>query len=155
MARLVPIYFDEVVPGDVYKVNTEVMVRLAPMIAPVMHEINVYVHYFFVPSRILWTEFKNWYTGGPDGTSKPVLPTIAWGSKSDGSCAVGSLGDYLGLPTTDDTVQTYSYNISELPFRAYTQIYNDYYRDQTLTTEVDITDETEIMRLRLDRDWET
>ncbi|MDV3597896.1 hypothetical protein CMU77_17965, partial [Elizabethkingia anophelis] len=54
---LVPIHCQEVIPGDKISINPQHMTRLAPMIAPVMHEVNVFIHYFFVPNRIIWS---NW-----------------------------------------------------------------------------------------------
>ena len=72
MGELVPCFMDEVVPGDRFKVNTEIMLRFAPMIAPVMHRVNVYVHYFFVPNRIVWDEWEDFITGGRLGTSSPT-----------------------------------------------------------------------------------
>ena len=45
---------DEVVPGDIFKIGNQMVLRFQPMLAPILHEINAYVHYFFVPYRLLW-----------------------------------------------------------------------------------------------------
>ena len=62
MGDLVPIYLDEVVPGDKFRVSTEMLMRLAPMISPVMHRCNAYIHYFFVPNRLVWAEWETFIT---------------------------------------------------------------------------------------------
>lgn len=147
---LIPIYMDEIVPGDQFRVKTELMLRMAPMVAPVMHRFNVYVHYFFTPSRLLWTSWEDFITGGPEGTTTPAMPTIpsvaaTWG--------IGSLPDYMGLPIPDD--DTYPYQVSKLPFRAYQLIWNDYYRNQNMTDAIDIhtMSNADLITLR-NRCWE-
>ena len=69
MGQLIPVMCDEMVPGDTSKVANQVVIRFQPLVAPIMHEINVYVHYFFVPYRILWDEWEDFITGGVDGES--------------------------------------------------------------------------------------
>ena len=59
MGELIPAYLQEIIPGDKFKVDTEMLLRCAPMIAPMMHRVNVYMHYFFVPNRLVWS---NWET---------------------------------------------------------------------------------------------
>ena len=133
LGNLIPILLQEVLPGDFFRVKSEIMLRFAPMIAPVMHRHNIYVHYFFVPNRIIWDEWEDFITGGVDGTSAPTFPQITLASTSHGE---GTLGDYLGLPTGAGS--GYRPPVSALPFRAYQQIYNDYYRDETLSPEINI-----------------
>lgn len=149
MGELIPIYSEEIVPGDMFNVKSEVMIRFSPMVAPVMHRINVYVHYFFVPNRIIWSSWEGFITGGKEGTTAPAFPTLSAQSATMGA---GSLGDYLGvgLGTGGSGFET---DINALPFRAYQQIYNDYYRDETLTTEVDYTTAGGARTLRM-RQWE-
>ena len=53
MANLIPIFCEDVVPGDHFKINSEVLARMAPMVAPMMHKVNVNVDYFFVPLKIV------------------------------------------------------------------------------------------------------
>ena len=124
MAELIPVLMEEIVPGDMFKMRTEVMVRMSPMIAPIMHRVNVYVHYFYVPSRIIWDEWEDFITGGQDGTSTPTMPTVTANGAQVGA---GTLGDYLGVGQAASGAN--SLEISALPFRAYQAIYNDYYRD--------------------------
>lgn len=134
IGNLIPVMCKEILPGDHFKVRTEMMIRLAPMIAPVMHRMNAFLHYFFVPNRIIWDEWEDFITGGVDGTLAPTPPLI---SMSASNFAEGSLADYLGFPTV--VAPTYSPSVSALPFRAYQKIYNDYYRDETLSPEISMT----------------
>jgi hypothetical protein len=152
--ELIPVFWDEIVPGDQYSVRSEVLLRFSPLIAPIMHRVNIFVHYFFVPTRLLWDEWADFITGGEDGTLAPTMPGLIWGAAHGASAAdVGSLADYLGLPTYDGTAQSAQRSVSILPFRAYQEIYNEYYRDQNLTTAVDPTVTSEALTLRK-RAWE-
>lgn len=156
---LVPIMCKEVLPGDTWQVQSSAMVRFAPMLAPIMHRVNVYVHYFFVPNRILWSDFEDFITGGRDGMANPSFPRLVFDEMWDEMGAYGQTGrdiltkhgsllDYLGLPTlSDPTADEDLWNgtfagreINLLPFAAYQKIYNDYYRDQNLQDEIDVKD---------------
>ncbi len=135
MGDLVPILVEDVVPGDKFRVNTEVFIRLAPMLAPIMHRVNVFVHYFFVPNRIIWDDWEDFITGGEDGLQTAVSPTMVWTNTNKLQADDGTLPDYMGVPRVSGTV-TQDLTVSSLPFRAYLKIYNDYYRDQNLTTAI-------------------
>lgn len=67
MFKAYPIMVEDCIPGDVWKINHELVVRMNPMVAPMMHPIRAYIHDWFVPYRILWKDFQRWYTGGQDG----------------------------------------------------------------------------------------
>lgn len=140
MGQLVPILCQEVVPGDSFRVNTEMMLRFAPMLAPIMHRVNVYTHYFFVPNRLLWNQWEDFITGGEDGTSVPVFPTLNFNSRNMKKLlTVGSLADYMGIPVVPDNVTPVNgMAVNALPFRAYQLIYNEFYRDQNLQDPVAI-----------------
>lgn len=140
MGQLVPFYLEDIVPGDRFRVNSEILMRLAPMVAPVMHRINVYTHYFFVPNRLLWDNWESFITGGVDGLSAPTFPTIVSSLGTKSQFLKGTLVDYFGLPVMEDTtVPDNNITISALPFRAYQLIYNEFYRDQTLQTAIALT----------------
>lgn len=139
MGELVPFFVQECVPGDKWRAKSEIMMRLAPMVAPVMHRVNVYTHYFFVPNRIIWNEWEDFITGGVDGQSMPAFPQVQLGEANKFWFAPGQLPDYMGAPTCDPTkTLVNSLVISQLPFRAYQMIYNEYYRDQNLIQPIDI-----------------
>ena len=66
MGRLTPILTMEVVPGDSINIDTEMLIRFAPMLAPIMHRVDAYVHFFFVPNRLLWSGWEDFITGNQD-----------------------------------------------------------------------------------------
>lgn len=147
MGQLIPIMCDEVVPGDFLKIGNQAVIRFQPMVAPMLHEVQMFTHYFFVPNRLMWNNAHpdNWetfITGGPDGAHAPTLPTWIPGDDS-----IGSLWDYMGFPTGVDPAAG-SYPV-DFPRRAYNMVYNEYYRDENLIAEVALTNET-----ILNRCWE-
>lgn len=131
MGELLPIGLTEVLPGDTIQQATSVFMRLAPMVAPVMHPVHVKIHHWYVPLRLIWDEFEDFITGGPDGLNVSEFPIITTPS---GGFPVGSLADYFGIPTGVAGLE-----LSALPFRAYALIYNDWYRDQDLENPLDIS----------------
>lgn len=141
MGDLVPCLVQEVIPGDKFRVSQEHLIRMHPMLAPLMHRVDVYTHYFFVPNRIIWNEFEDFITGGEDGKANPVFPTISRSTESPMNKITmgrGQLADYLGFPSaqmSDHGDGSFS-PISALPFRAYQTIYNEYYRDQNLQEKI-------------------
>lgn len=129
--KLVPIMVMDCVPGDRVQLKSNVLVRFAPMLAPVMHRVNVYVHYFFVPTRIQWDNFEKFITGGENGLDNTVWPHF---NANMANIQPSSLHDYLGTPTAVDGVSEGSttQDISMIPYNAYQRIYDEYYRDQNL-----------------------
>ena len=131
MGQLIPVACEEVVPGDIFKIGNQMVLRFQPMLAPILHEVNVYVHYFFVPYRILWDPWEAFITGGSDGQNTTPLPQWASASRD-----IGSLWDYLGFPT-GVTIPSVNQPMA-FPKMAYAKIYNEYYRDETLQAEADL-----------------
>ena len=125
MGNLVPIMCEDVSPGDTFRLNTDAVVRFAPMLAPLMHEIDVYTHYFFVPNRLTWTNWENFITGGERGDDVSVVPTI---TSPSGGFGVSSLVDYLYGCNVDAEGLT----VDAMPARAYQLILNEWYRQQDL-----------------------
>lgn len=135
MGELVPIGMLEVLPGDSIQQATSALVRASPLLAPVMHPVHCHIRHFFVPNRLIWDNWEDFITGGPDGLNNSALPWKSYGSGFASLSAVGSLGDYLGLPEYTGTPTT----VSALPFRAYALIWNEYYRDQDLQTPLTVS----------------
>lgn len=156
MGELVPLSLLEVLPGDTMQQNSNILLRCAPLLAPVYHNVECRVHHWFVPHRLVWQDFENFITGGPDGLNNSVFPTITIGGGS--GAAVGSLADYLGVPTGINNIQ-----VSALPFRAYGLIFNEWYRDQDLvspltvavTSGADTTTNTELQNCAWEKDYFT
>jgi len=128
MGNLTPVLVMECVPGDKIKLGCESIVRMAPMIAPVMHRIDTTIHYFFVPNRILWSNWEKFIT---DANSGHVLPQLVYTNLFQDDWK--KFLDYMGIPPNNGEIA----NISMLPLAAYQAIYNEYYRDQNLVPEVD------------------
>lgn len=142
MCELVPVFWDELVPGDKFKGNTEMVIKLAPMIAPIYHRVNAYIHYFAVPHRLLWENWPKFITGGKNGTDAPVFPYLDYNEANKANFPIGGLADYLGVPPLADVpAVAYGAKINALPFKAYQLIYNEYYRDQNLSEPFDIQPE--------------
>lgn len=136
---LVPVLCCESLPGDKFRVTTEQIIRMAPMVAPVMHRVNVYMHYFFVPNRLVWDNWQTFITGGVDGKQAPLIPKLGINDVTKIHFGLGSLADYLGInPVLTTESVTNGWSINALPFRAYQQIWNDYYMDQNLQQPVGV-----------------
>lgn len=134
MGYLVPIGLMEVLPGDTFRQSTSALVRFSPLAAPVMHPIEVRIHHFFVPHRIIWDGWEDFITGGEDGNDASTPPQFG----ASATIQKGQLLNYYGIPsgTTFGAGE-----ISSLPSSGYARIFNEYYRDQDLVPEmtVDIT----------------
>lgn len=156
MGTLVPCALTEVLPGDTLQQATSALVRCSPLLAPVMHPVHVRVHHWFVPNRIVWDEWEDFITGGPDGDSFPDFPVIQ--SPASTGFAVGSLADYLGIPPTVPDLE-----VNALPFRAYALIFNEWYRDQDLVdplviskaSGLDTTTSTSLQNVAWEKDYFT
>lgn len=145
---LYPFLIIDAVPGDTFKLSTEFFVRTAPLIAPVMHRVNVKVNYFFVPNRLIWSEWNEFITGvdqsrnyvsaGASYFVDPVKPFIKASTAFAANPAYlmdGSLMDFLGFPTMRPNGRLASgtnLNIDYMPFYAYNKIYCDWYRNQNV-----------------------
>lgn len=130
---LVPTLCEEVLPGDYFKVNTELLIKFAPLKAPVMHRLKAKVDYFFVPEFQISNVFANFINPKVNTDSHPVvLPFLTADTikAQVGADMIGSLPDYFGLPVTQSTLWTSRKQISIRPFMAYQHIYNSFYRDQ-------------------------
>lgn len=145
--RLTPIAVQEVIPGDTFKMNTEIFMRMAPLVHPILQRMQVDVHHFFVPYRIIWNQFENFITGfDPDenGVIPNHVPLIRFNNDSisteDPIRKPNSLPHYLGVPLCRLDTRTQGQQpieINALPFRAYAQIWNDYYRDSLKQKKID------------------
>lgn len=134
--RLIPIFVDEVLPGDTTRMSVNYFARLATPIKPIMDNIYLDWFFFFVPNRLIWDHWQNFCFEQDDPTDSTdyVIPTVTASGNSDNTY-VGSLWDYFGLPV--NTKGNLS-GISALPFRAVYLIYNEWFRDENLQTSVKI-----------------
>ena len=132
MGMLMPIGITECLPGDTFQQATSVFLRCSPLVTPVMHPVHVTVHHWYIPTRLLWDDWEDFITGGPDGMNASIMPTIT--APSEGGFAIGSLADYMAIPSGIPDLE-----VCALPFRAYALLYNECYRDQDLEEELPIS----------------
>lgn len=125
---LVPIFVDEVLPGDTIKLNVRSFMRLAPQVHPVMDNMYVDYFFFFVPNRLVWDNWEkfNGAQDNPGDSTDFLVPQVTFPS---GGFLVGSLADHFGIPTETDPP---SEGICAFPFRGYKLIFNEWFRDQNL-----------------------
>lgn len=128
---LVPVYLDEVLPGDSISLKMTHFGRLATPLKPVMDNMYIDTHFFFVPNRLVWDNWEKMQGAqdDPGDSIDYIIPIIA--APASTGYAVGSLADYMGLP-----VGIPNFEHSALPFRAYNLIYNQWYRPQDIIDSV-------------------
>lgn len=126
---LVPIYCDEVLPGDTAKISMNALMRMSTPLYPVMDNCNCDFYFFFVPSRLLWDHFEN-LMGQNDSSywAEPVEYTTPKTKAPKGGWNVGTVADYFGIPTGIEKIE-----VNSLPLRAYTKIWNEWFRDENLS----------------------
>lgn len=137
---LIPIYLDEVLPGDTHQVDVACVMRMATPIFPVMDNAFCDFYFFFVPNRLLWQHWKEFMGENKETAWTPKTEySVPQVTAPKGGWAEGTLADYLGLPTKVEGI-----SVSALPGRAYGLIYNEWFRNQNVTqpTLVEVTDAT-------------
>ncbi|WP_373033914.1 major capsid protein [Sulfurovum sp.] len=145
MGELIPVQLQEVLPGDTMKLSTSALIRVSPMLAPVMHPCTVRFHHWFVPTRLLWDGWEDFITGGPDNDNADTVPTL----QIPVGGGAGQIPDYMGVPTVPNL------EVNALPIRAYNLIYNEFYRDQDLVNPISNMDNTAIRKVAWRKDYFT
>lgn len=135
---LVPFTCQEILPGDTFSIDTGVFSRLQTMIAPVFGDAFLDIFYFFVPNRLVWNHWKEFC--GENNTShwtQPTEYTIPQVSAPSGGWQKGTIAQAFGI-----RINTPNISVNALPFRAYSLIYNDWFRSENLQdpTYFDIDD---------------
>ena len=132
---LIPFYINEVLPGDTFSVDTAMVVRLQPLVAPIMDNIYLDTYYFFVPNRLVWEHWQEFCGENNDSAWIPQaeysIPQIT--SPASTGWSVGTIADYLGVPTGVPDL-----SVSAIPFRAYALICQDWFRSENLTDPLNI-----------------
>jgi hypothetical protein len=140
---IIPIFLDEVLPGDTFNLRLTALGRMTTPIYPIMDNVRFFTHFFFTPNRLVW---KNWekFNGAQDNPGDTTDYTIP----QHGCKAVtGNLYDYFGLPLDLDCI------VSALPFRAHNLIYNEYFRDENIQDSypIDTSDGPDTSTYEVDR----
>ncbi|AXL15520.1 major capsid protein [Microviridae sp.] len=129
---LVPVYCDEVLPGDTFNLKMTAFARLATPLFPIMDNMYLDTFFFFVPNRLIWENWQKFMgerTPDPDSSIDYVVPTT---TSPAGGYAVGSLQDYMGLPTVGQIGGAATVEHCSFWPRAYNLIWNEWFRDQNL-----------------------
>lgn len=128
----IPFLCQEVLPGDTWKMTTEALVKAAPLVAPLMHQVNLKVEFFYCPFRLVWPSWEHYINPTEDKHKSLQLPVFL--SVPKHLTRSSTLWDYLGLPTLDAHLDLPrdSCGINALPFMVYQKIWNDYYCDPNL-----------------------
>lgn len=134
--KLIPVFIDEVLPGDTTRMSVNYFARLATPIKPIMDNIYLDWFFFFVPNRLVWEHWQNFCfeQEDPGDSTDYVIPTVSATSNSE-NAYIGSLWDYFGLPV--NTSGNLS-GINALPFRGVYLIWNEWFRDENLQKSVKI-----------------
>lgn len=128
---LIPFFVDEVIPGDTHNLKTTAVLRFATLLFPLMDNVHVDIHYFFVPMRLLQNNFERLmgYQPNPGDSTSFIFPTVTSANVTDFN--EGTIYDYFGIATKVANVE-----VNSMPLRAYNKIYSDWYRDQNLQNDV-------------------
>lgn len=134
---LVPFELIEISPGDTFKVKPTNFNRLQTLISPIFDNLYCDMYYFFVPHRIVWKHWQE-FMGENNSTywTEPTTYSVPQVSAPVGGWSVGSIADYLGIPSGKS-----GFSVSSLPFRAYAKIVNDWFRDENLQTPCNCPDD--------------
>lgn len=164
--ELIPFYVDEVLPGDTFSVDTAGICRMSTPIYPVMDNCYLDVYYFYTPMRIVWNHAKEFFgennTNAWTQKTEYKIPKIIIKGPADADLDQkvpheGSIADYFGIPInlTTEKNKTEKGRVNALPFRCYTKIWNEWFRDQNIDNPAILKtgDEDEIMRIG--GNWET
>lgn len=129
---LIPLYVDEVLPGDTISCQLNGLIRMATPLYPVMDNCYLDTYAFFVPCRLLWKHWENlmgqndssyWAETTEYSVPQTTAPGTGW--------QIGTIADYMGVPTG-----VHGISVNSLPFRAYARIWNEWFRDENLQQPV-------------------
>ncbi len=134
VGELVPFYCDEVLPGDTFSIDRSIVVRLQTLITPPMDNLYLDTYFFYVPNRLVWEHWKQ-FCG--ENTESPWIPQTEYSvpqlTAPTGGWNTGTLADYFGIPTGVENL-----SVNAMPFRAYSLIVNDWFRDENLCDPLNI-----------------
>jgi len=134
---LVPVYVDEVLPGDTFNLNMTAFARMATPLYPVMDNLHLESFFFFVPNRLIWNNWQK-FMGEQNNPGDSISYVVPQQVSPANGYAIGSLQDYMGLPTVGQV--SAGKTVSHCAFwpRAYNLIYNEWFRDENLQNSVTV-----------------
>jgi hypothetical protein len=126
-----PVFVDEVIPGDTFNMRASMFARMSTPIYPIMDNLYLDTFFFFVPYRLLWTNYHK-FLGAQDDPGDSIDFTVPVIDTGTGGAVEDTIYDYFGIPDVDDV------DISAFPLRAYNLIWNEWFRDENLQDSLDI-----------------
>ena len=133
---VIPFYIDEVLPGDTFSVDTAKVVRMQPLVTPIMDNVYLDTYYFYCPTRLVW---EHWKQFNGENTESAWTPSVEYSIPQtvipSGGYDEGTIADYLGVPIRVGPGQ----KISSLPFRVYAKVMDDWFRDENLMDPVHVS----------------
>lgn len=134
---LIPVYVDEVLPGDTFNVKMTAFARLSTPIVPIMDNLYLESFFFFVPNRLTWANWKK-FMGEQANPGDSISYTVPQLTVTNALNTANSLSDYFGIPTKDQLAAATDISVNALPFRAYMLIWNEWFRDENLQNSVTV-----------------
>lgn len=140
--QLIPLDWQEVLPGDTFSVDMACVVRMSTPIHPIMDDIWLDTYFFFVPARLCWSHWKEFMgennTGAWEQETEYEIPQI---TAPTGGWTKGTIMDYMGIPTKVNNL-----SVNHMPVRAYVNIWNEWFRDENLQDPayIDLGDTTTV-----------
>lgn len=132
---LVPVFCEEILPGDTFNVRATFFGRLSTPLFPVMDNLHLESFFFFVPNRLVWTnwvKFMGEQTDPTDSISYSIPQMVSKASGYD----INTLHDYFGLPTLGQVTAAATVSHSALPLRAYNLVMQEWFRDENLQSKL-------------------
>lgn len=136
MNYMIPILCEEIVPGDRFNFSVEGLLRMAPMLAPVMANIDIKYYWFFVAERTLWANQDDWAAhimGSSGDESLPADPGWNYFTLVNGAVPSGTIGNYMGLNAPVEDVEI---KVKCAPIAGFLKVYDDYFRSEQLQPEL-------------------
>lgn len=136
---VVPVFVDpDILPGDTVQMDMAEVIRMATPIYPIMDNLYTDIYWFFVPNRLVWDHWKEFWGENNDPWIQAQEYEVPQIEAPENGWTEGTIADYMGIPTKVDGI-----SVNALPFRAYAKIWNDWFRDENLKSNCHIyTDET-------------
>lgn len=135
VGELIPFDVQEVLPGDTFDVETNVLCRMQTLLTPVMDDLYLDMYYFFVPNRLVWDHWKEFCGENSQNAWIPEttysIPLVGFKGTNVKNYE-GTILDYMGIPCPNGLASEKFFHVNALPFRAYGLIYNEWFRDQNL-----------------------
>lgn len=140
VGSVTPVYFDEILPGDTYKMKTSKIVRMQTLKTPMLDDVEMDVYWFFVPNRLIWSHFREFMGENTESAWIPTREyTVPQITAPSGGWNVGTIADHLGIPPKVGNI-----SVNALPFRAYALVMNEWFRSTVVQDPlvIPLTDST-------------